>query len=565
MSSATSRSREELDGIRPALVAVRSPLVWALLLAVGLTAWLYGPLLFPESPTALAAESEQFFFEANEAAGAPVLVLALWLFYRRSHYLDVLATGGRRTPALVVLATTVLLFGWGIYTSAPDLQLASLLGLLAGAVLLLGGRSGLRAFWLPILFLAFALPLSPVLLGAVMYPVQLATAQYAGFILNAIGVESFVQGDQILRPENTFVVIETCSGIRTVVTLTMLTVLLIDLFERRGWHAALLILLAPVVAFLTNGLRVVTLVLNPHSDVASIHNLQGIGMLLIGLTGMYLLDLGIARAMGSDDRPAVDPIPMPVPGDGDRRPGPIALRLLAVSGIVIAMIGLGRGIEPWSFGRGVDEMPKDVLLRAFGDWPSYELAKDHQFRGSVRYLSWARRSVAVEGAPVDVFLGVAEEQLRRHSILTPRLAWPGSGYEAIQDGPRVLQAGREADGTNAVAARRTILRRGAKRALSYSWYERAGSLPAEWLRHALALDRSPFVRPRHMLALRLSTPVGRGGEQLEEAEARIRLVYERLEPELEGFAPTFPEGPERQTSFTDAEVGDFGALSHDRD
>ena len=86
--------------------------------------------------------------------------------------------------------------------------------------------------------------------------------------------------------------------------------------------------------------------------------------------------------------------------------------------------------------------------------------------------------------------------------------------------------------------RRTILRRGAKSVLSYSWFERAGSLPAEWLRHALALDRSPLVRPEHMLALRISTALGVGGTRVEEAERRIRRVRDRLRPALRNYAPT---------------------------
>jgi len=339
------------------------------------------------------------------------------------------------------------------------------------------------------------------------------------------------------------VVIETCSGLRTVVTLTMLTVLLIDLFERRGWHAAILIALAPVVAFLTNGVRVVSLVLNPHSDVASIHNLQGIGMLLVGLTGIYLLDLGIAQVLKSDDRAPVDLAPIRV--TGRLRSHRTTFRLLAVSGALVVMIGLRHGIEPWSFARVIEEMPEEVLLRTFDDWTSRALEKDAQFRGSTRFLTWARRSVKVEGRPVDVFLGVAEEQLRRHSVLTPRLAWPASGYEAIEEGRRVLEARARVAGTvEWVAARRTVLRRGARRVLSYSWYERAGSLPAEVLRHAFALDRSPLARPRHVLAVRLSTQIGYGGAdrgRIDEAEARIRLVYERLAPELKGFAATFPD------------------------
>jgi len=226
----------------------RTPLFWLGLLVLGLGSTLYYPAFFPASIQTLSAQGEGFFFQANEAAGAPVLVLSFWLFYRRSHYRDLLRGPGSTAAATPMLLFSAAIFGWGAYTAASDLQLASVIFLLAGIVLLLGGIDGLRAYWLPILFLGFALPISPVLIAATIYPIQLMTAQYAGLILNAIGVASYIQGDQILRPENTFIVIETCSGIRTIVTLSMLTVLLIDLFERRGWHAAILIGLAPIVA-----------------------------------------------------------------------------------------------------------------------------------------------------------------------------------------------------------------------------------------------------------------------------------------------------------------------------
>ncbi|HIE82344.1 MAG TPA: hypothetical protein EYQ00_00180, partial [Dehalococcoidia bacterium] len=57
-----------------------------------------------------------------------------------------------------------------------DIELTSIIPLLAGVVLLLGGRAGLRAYWLPIFFLAFALPISPVFLAATIFPTQLVTA-----------------------------------------------------------------------------------------------------------------------------------------------------------------------------------------------------------------------------------------------------------------------------------------------------------------------------------------------------------------------------------------------------
>lgn len=501
------------------------------LAALLLAGFAYYPLFFPESHTRLALESEEFFFEANEAAGAPVLVLATWLFYRRSHYRDLLLGPGAIGPAVGALALATGLYAWGVFTGAPDIQLASIVPLLFGVALALGGRAAVQAFWVPIVFLVFALPLSPVLLSAVMFPIQLATAQYAGLVLNLMGVKSLVQGDQILRPENTFIVIETCSGVRTVLTLTMLTVLLIDLFERRGRHAVALLLLAPIVAFLTNGLRVVTLVLNPHSQIHSIHNLQGIVMLLVGLLGIFLLDGALERVFGHDDEHEGDEV-VRRRGDGEGGAGLVS-RWAPVFAALVALLVARAAITPWKPPSGIDEMPGDLLVRVFGE-NTLEIPPDLQFRGSVRYLVHADRRVRIDGEPVEVFLGVANEAIRKHTALTPRLAWPASGYEVEDDGVAELAPGLE--------VRRAMLRRGGRRVLSYSWYLRERGLVTEWLRHALALDRSPWIRDEHVLAIRISTPLQRVGGAFDEAAAlgRVRRAWERLGPELEGYAPMRP-------------------------
>lgn len=74
--------------------------------------------------------------------------------------------------------------------------------------------------------------------------------------------------------------------------------------------------------------------------------------------------------------------------------------------------------------------------------------------------------------------------------------------------------------------------------LSYSWIERSHSFPVEWFRQAAALDRSPFVRSGHMLAIRLSTPIDPLGSGVKAAAARILEAWLRLAPELVGYAST---------------------------
>ena len=508
---------------------LRSPLIWAGLLTLGLLGDVYGPLLVPpEAPdlAALTAEGEQFFFEVNEAAGAPVLVLSLWLFFRRSHLRDVLNGPGEPLLGSAVFAATLALHAWGVFTGAPDLQLASLIGFLFGLQLMWGGRAAVKAFWVPTLFLGFALPLSPVLVSTVIWPIQLATAAYAGLLLNLIGVPSFVQGDQILRPENTFIVIETCSGLRSVVTLLMLTVLLIDLFERRGKHAVALLVLAPIVALLTNGIRVVSLVLNPHSDVASIHSLQGIAMLLVGLTLMYLLDGLLARILGSDAEDAASTdygnARLPAPQTPSRMVA-LASPVLILSLLLAAQIF----VAPWDAQRPLATPVDRMVETALGDWPSESVSPDYMFRGGIHFRSWSRRRVHVDGQSIDLLVGLANPTNRKLSAFSPRLPWAMSGYEVVEETTDRLAP-------DAMPARRMLLQRGATTLLSYSWYEPAPNLMSELFVHALAIDRSPLARAETAVAVRMTTRV-RGPDDEAASQARMAQVHERLKPLLEAL------------------------------
>jgi exosortase len=522
-------SHEPQSNTRGLVKLMATPPFLAGLMVLMIGGLVYYPVFVPPNPHLLSAQSEMFLFEANMAAGAPVLVLSLWLFYRRSHLRDVFRGPGAIAPAIGLLVFAVALFGWGAYTRATNLQLTSCMVLLCAAAMAFGGRAALRAYWLPILFLGFALPISPVLLAAFMFPMQLVTAEFAGLILDGLGVAAIVQGDQIITPSATFIVIETCSGVRTVVTLSMLTVLLIDLFERRGWHALILIGLAPVVAFLVNGIRVVTLVLNPQSSVHSIHNLQGIAMLLVGLSTIYLIDGRLERTLGARDPDvAAGDYGFVRPGGGSSNRNTILLVGIALS--LAGMFSIARFVSPWQETRPLAEKPNELLARVLGPDPAAPYPIDYKFIGSVHYLAQAVHRVEIDGALVEIHLGIANEQLRGYSILTSRLAWPASGYARVTERFEEIVDGGP-------VARRVRLRRFTRSVLSYSWVERAGATPSEWFRQSFGLDRSPLARPKHMLAIRISTGISPDGSSSHDAEERIRSAWRLLAPQLEAYAP----------------------------
>ncbi len=207
------------------------------------------------------------------------------------------------------------------------------------------------------------------------------------------------------------------------------------------------------------------------------------------------------------------------------------LRLAVIAGVLASFVLIDHALPRWQPQRGLAEMPDALLARVFGEEASIKVDTDFQFTGSVRYLAHARRRVDIDGMPVDIHLGVGDEQERRFTLLSPRLAWPESGYATLERGDVELEPGGP-------HARRMLLSRGARSLLSYSWFERRESFGREWWRQAAALDRSPFVRPEHILAIRISTPIERSESGARDAEARVRQAWARLAPELPGYAPT---------------------------
>ena len=348
---------------------------------------------------------------------------------------------------------------------------------------------------------------------------QIWTAEFSGFLLYLLGIPALVSGDQILRATQTFQVIEGCSGLRSVQTLTMLTILLVDLFGRRGWHAAVLVLSAPLVAFFLNGFRVLALILNPHSEIIAIHNLQGIAILLVGLLIVYGFDTLIERF-------APQPPHAALPRDAAPRPFAPRVAYGALGVIAFATVAGTFWMPIW---RDPDPRPfalNDLVSPALAGWQSEKLEPDFLFRGSVRFGQVVDRRYDVAGAPIYVFLGLADLGQRGGSPLSPITALPGSGWVVRESAPEALdQDGR------IVEAR--VVEKGKQRLLVHHWFSGNRGLGSETFRSLFALDRSPLRRPEPLYVARIATPLrGRGEADRADAEARIANAYDRLAPAL---------------------------------
>ncbi len=530
---------ERLDAARSRSPFPAVPRTWsAALQALGLLALLlaYKDLLSLGHRYGFTTGVEYWLFRPSDRAPLVIIALSLWLVYRRRHAIAALERrlGSWRLIAPSLLAGSAL-YAWAVYTSADDLQVPALALHCLGLAALYWGAAGLRVLWLPIAFLLFSIPLPAPLLLAVVFKLQLWTAQCTGWLLYVIGVPALVSGDQILRASQSFQVIDGCSGQRSIETLTMLTVLLIDLFRRRGLHAGLLFAVAPLVAFALNSVRVLTLTLNPHSEIVAVHNFQGVAILLAGLLVIYALDGLLERLLPPRDGSAIR---APGARASSARSGRAPLVVLSV--VAAVMTGAAHLTPVWEDTQ--TELPSlsETLTDALQEWHWSKLEEDFFFRGGARFGQVVSRKYQLVEAPVYVFVATSDLAQRGGSAISPVTALPGTGWVVLESEPRRFEpAGPTVDAR--------LLEKGKQRLLVHHWYEGARGLANEAARSLFALDRSALRRHSPLLVVRLGTPIaGRGAEERALARSRLDRVHERLYPALQsamlGRSPLAPPG-----------------------
>ena len=494
--------------------------------ALILAAIAYGPLYETRLDRSLEKDVESLFFDSTASGPPVVLFVVLWFIYRRWHRLIALPRRASWGLALGLLLPCILVYGWATYTGAEDLLIPALMLSVMGCAALLWGAKALRVLALPISFLVLAMRIPAALLNEILWKLQIWTGQYAGFLLRLIGQPASVAGDQILLPDQHFAIIETCAGLRSCESLTMLAFLMVDLFRRRGLHAGLLIGLAPLVAFAINGFRVVTLILNPHSEVAEIHTLQGIGMLLVGLVILYGIDGGLERLLAHRSRSAAPRPPQHAPPAGTAGlAGPFAA--IAVLAVLVA---LSTTLPRWEAPRrGELPFPSSQIPKELDAWASTRRKTDLSFLGIVRFRARVDRIYKRNGESVALFIGVGSRDPRYGSPFSPKTAYPGSGWWKEETRPISLQP----DGR---PARLSILRfgTGVQRKLAVDWTEGNEGLGGELFRFATALDNSAWSRPREGVAARISTPLQSSSPARQAAaEALLLDFYRTLRPKLD--------------------------------
>jgi exosortase len=125
-----------------------------------------------------------------------------------------------------------------------------------GSVGFLGGTQLLKKLVFPLALLLLMIPIPAVVYNQLTFRLQLLASRLADGALEFLSIPVLREGNILELTNMKLSVVEACSGIRSLLTLTFLSLVYGCFFEKRLWVRAVLFLSTIPIAILANGSRV---------------------------------------------------------------------------------------------------------------------------------------------------------------------------------------------------------------------------------------------------------------------------------------------------------------------
>jgi exosortase len=230
------------------------------LLLLGLLLACYAPLL--------AGLVRQWSTDPDMSHGFFVLPVVAYVVWRRTELRAItqVHNGAPNWWGLAIAAWGAAQMLLGTLAAQVFVARTAFLVSLIGAVLFLGGTRMLRILAFPMLLLLFLFPIPAMVYARVTLPLQILASATAETILNWIGIPVLRDGNILELAHERLSVVEACSGIRSLLSLSFLALIYAYFFDRKVWMRWVLLAATIPIAIAANAARVtLTGVLSEYS------------------------------------------------------------------------------------------------------------------------------------------------------------------------------------------------------------------------------------------------------------------------------------------------------------
>lgn len=218
---------------------------------------------------------------------APAIVYMIW--QRRELLSD---ADGNPLIGLLLAAGSVAAYLFTLLLQIPTLIFLATIAFVVSMLIFYGGFSVLRPLALPIMLMLLVVPIPNQLLSSLTASLQLWISDVSEVIIRGLAIPLFREGNILHIEKMSFHVEEACSGIRSLISMTTMSLLIGYYLLSRVSSTVLLFLFSIPTAILINIIRVVGLVLVYHYFQLDLttglpHTLTGLVLFAIGLVVLF--------------------------------------------------------------------------------------------------------------------------------------------------------------------------------------------------------------------------------------------------------------------------------------
>jgi exosortase len=227
--------------------------------------------------------------------GFIIPLISLYIAHFKRDELSAITPAPSYLLGSILLITSISLLFAGKITNTISLQEVTIIPMIAGIIALLFGKAFLKKLYLPIVYLIFAIPIWENLFDKLYTPFQLISAKMSAVLIQFVGIPVYRDGVFLQLPHITLEVARECSGIGYLLSVIAISLPLASIFLDGYIRKGTLIISSVIIAFLSNGLRIVLIAILSYYGFSSVlhgpfHILQG---LFVAFAGYIVIFIGL--------------------------------------------------------------------------------------------------------------------------------------------------------------------------------------------------------------------------------------------------------------------------------
>ncbi|HUU81139.1 MAG TPA: VPLPA-CTERM-specific exosortase XrtD [Acidobacteriota bacterium] len=433
------------------------------------------------------------------------------------------------------------------------------------------GLCWLHLGWQKMKIIAFALfmiltmfPLPSFLYNKISVKLQLISSQLGVTFLQLYGMSAYREGNVIDLGFAQLQVVEACSGLRSLISLTVLSILLAYFFKAAFWKRFLLLISVLPLSIFTNSMRIaITGVLYEAwgAKVAEgfFHGFSGWLIFMFSLA-VLLFEIWILKKIPSR-KSSISVSLDPEQGalvqiEGHTSPAHVQTKPLSKQRLKPQTRSLLNFFRPPQFivalfllagtfalSQGFEFREKIPIKRSFdkfpihvGEWIGTLQSMEQRFIDELNLTDYVIIDYKDRlGREINFYVAYYESQRKGESIHSPETCLPGSGWTFEQAGTKTLAIPGHSGGLMRV--NRAFMQKGPYKQLSYFWFPQRGRVLTNAYQLKIFAFWDALTKQRTDGALvRVITPVYES-EGLEDAEARIQAFTKSIVPVLDEYIP----------------------------